>query len=81
MDYHQEQDGSISVTNYRVGLIKDVVIGRLRKGGEDEDYWHFYPSEQCVLNAGACIRLSMKLSELNERHANAGMRQKRQKKR
>lgn len=65
MEFHQEKDGSIQVVNYRVGLVDDVTIGCLRKGGEDEDYWHFYPSDKCVLNAGACKRLAVKLAELN----------------
>jgi hypothetical protein len=65
MIYHQEQDGSIRVENYRDGLGEDVTIGHLRQGGEDAGYWHFYPSPDCVLNASGCERLSMKLSELN----------------
>jgi hypothetical protein len=65
MEYHQEQDGGIRVENYRDGLGQDVTIGHLRQGGEDEDYWHFYPSDQCVLNARGCKLLSMKLAELN----------------
>ena len=65
MIFNQEKDGSIQVVNYRVSLVDDVTIGHIRKGGEDEDYWHFYPSDQCVLNAGACKRLAAKLAELN----------------
>jgi len=60
-----EKDGVIRVENYRVALVDDVTIGYLRQGGEDEDYWHFYPSDQCVLNAGACKLLAVKLAELN----------------
>lgn len=65
MEYFEEQDGSIRVENYRVGALRDVVIGHLRKGGEDEDYWHFFPSAECVLNSGGCRRLAEKLSQLN----------------
>ena len=65
MIYHQEQDGSMRVESYRDGLGEDVTIGHIRQGGEDGDYWHFYPSADCVLNAGGCKRLSMKMAELN----------------
>ena len=67
MEYFEEQDGSIRVEYYRTGVHRDVVLGHLRQGGEDEDYWHFYPATDCVLNAGNCKRLAQKISELNGR--------------
>jgi hypothetical protein len=66
IECYKEPDGSIRVESYRVGSCQDVVIGYLRQGGEDEDFWHFYPSRLCVLNAGTCRRLSRKLAELNK---------------
>lgn len=61
-----EPDGSIRVESFRVGSCQEVVIGYLRQGGEDEYYWHFYPSRACVLNAGMCRRLFQRLAELNK---------------
>ena len=66
IECYKEPDGIIRVEAYRVGSCQDVVIGYLRQGGEDEDFWHFYPSRLCVLNAGTCRRLSRKLAELNK---------------
>jgi len=55
----------IQVVNYRESLLRDVTIGHLRQGAEDENYWYFYPSADCVLSAGSCRRICEKLAELN----------------
>ena len=65
IECYKEPDGNIRVESYRVGSCQDVVIGYLRQGVEDEDFWHFYPSRACVLNAGMCRRLYETLAELN----------------
>jgi hypothetical protein len=66
IECYKEPDGIIRVESYRVGSRQDVVIGYLRQNGEDEDFWHFYPSRACVLNAGMCRRLYEALAELNK---------------
>ena len=66
IECYKEPDGIIRVESYRVGSCQDVVIGYLRQGVEDENFWHFYPSSACVLNAGMCRRLYETLAKLNK---------------
>lgn len=60
-----EQDGSIKVMCYLFTVSDDVHIGDLRQEPEDDNFWHFYPTAQCVLTARSCWTIGKQLSLLN----------------
>ena len=59
-----QKDNEFTVIDYMVSRGDDVVIGWIRTG-EEENYFHFYPAEGCVMNARMLRTLGQKIGELN----------------
>lgn len=60
----RQHDGSYSVIEYDWGESEDLHRGYLRFDGPEE-YWHFYPTSERALTAGACRRIHDELVRLN----------------